>query len=87
MGGGWQVPVDNKTKSRLQDGTEPVVFVPEVAKQRDVFVRAIAFGALVSARARVWLDEITRKLVEHLNEDFQTEPELVLSTEFSVRWN
>ena len=31
--------------------TKPAVFVPEVAKQHDVFVRAIANGVLVSARA------------------------------------
>ena len=37
------------TSSRLQDRTEPAVFVPEVAKQHDEFYRAIAFGALVSA--------------------------------------
>ena len=30
-------------KSRLRNGTEPAVFVPEVAKQHDVFARAIAF--------------------------------------------
>ena len=39
------------TKSLLRDGTEPAVFVPEVAKQHDVFAGAIAFGVLVSARA------------------------------------
>ena len=39
------------TKSRLRDGTEPAVFVPEVAKQHDVFSGAIAFGVLVSAHA------------------------------------
>ncbi len=33
--------------------TEPAVSVPEVAKQHDGFVRAIAFGVLVSARASV----------------------------------
>ena len=38
------------TKSRLPDGTEPAVFVPEVAKQHNVFAGAIAFGVLVSAR-------------------------------------
>ena len=38
-------------KSRFQEGTEPEVFVPEVAKQHDVFSGAIAFGVLVSARA------------------------------------
>ena len=31
--------------------TEPAVFVPEVAKQHDVFVPAIASGVLVSPRA------------------------------------
>ena len=39
------------TKSRHRDGTEPTVFVPEVAKQHDVFVRAIASGVVVSAGA------------------------------------
>ena len=34
------------TKSRLRDGTEPAVFVLEVAKQHDVFAGAIAFGVL-----------------------------------------
>ena len=33
-------------ESRLRDGTEPAVFVPEVAKQHDVFAGAIAFGVL-----------------------------------------
>ena len=40
-------------KSRLRDGTEPAVFIPEVAKQHDVFAGVIAFGVLVSARASV----------------------------------
>ena len=39
------------TKSRLRDGTEPAVFIPEVAKQHDVSSGAIAFLVLVSARA------------------------------------
>ena len=34
-----------------QNGNEPAVFVPEVAKQHDVFAGTIAFGVLVSARA------------------------------------
>ena len=47
-----QVPVDGlMANSRLQDGAEPAVFVPEVAKQHDVFAGVIAFGVLVSARA------------------------------------
>ncbi len=39
--------------SLLREVTEPAVFVPEVAKQHDEFVRAIAFEVhvLVSARA------------------------------------
>ena len=49
-GTGEQVPVDDE--SRLRDGTEPAVFVPKVAKQHDVFAGVIAFGVLVSARAR-----------------------------------
>ena len=32
-------------------GTEPEVFVPEVATEHDVFAGAIAFRVLVSARA------------------------------------
>lgn len=35
----------------LLEVTEPAVFVPEVAKRHDVFVRAIANEILVSARA------------------------------------
>ena len=42
-------------KSRLRDGPEPAVFVPEVAKQHDVYflrkTSAIAFGVFVSVRA------------------------------------
>ena len=40
-------------KSCLRDGTKPVVFVSEVAKQHDVhvFTGIIAFGVLVSAHA------------------------------------
>ena len=47
------MPVDGAITSP-RSVTEPavVVFVPEVAKQHDVFVRAIASEALVSARAR-----------------------------------
>ena len=37
-------------KSRPRDGTEPAVFIYEVAKQHDVFAGATAFGLLVSAR-------------------------------------
>ena len=33
-------------KSRLRDGTEPVVFFPVVAKQHDVFAGAISFRVL-----------------------------------------
>ena len=60
-------------KSRLQDGTEPVVFVPEVAKQHDLsllgYVGAIAFGVLVGARGSLWLDNKNRKLFDCFNED------------------
>ena len=35
---------------------DSMVFVHEVAKQHDVFVGAIAYGVLVSARASFWLD-------------------------------
>ena len=38
------------------------MLVPEVAEQIDEFLRAIAFGALVSARASFWLDEILGNL-------------------------
>ena len=37
-------------RSLFREVTEPAVFVPEVAKQHDVFVRAIASGVLVSGR-------------------------------------
>ena len=56
-------------KSRLRDGTEPTVFVPEVAKQHDVLAGAIAFGVLVSARASFLLDKKIRKLFESFHED------------------
>ena len=39
------------TTSRLQELTEPAMFVVEVAKQHDECFRAIAFGVLVIARA------------------------------------
>ena len=58
--------------------------VPEVAKQHDEFVRAIAFGVLASDRARFWLEENTRKLVECFYEDFP-KPELVPFTEKGSR--
>ena len=57
------------TKSRLRDRTEPVVFVPEVAKQHDVFAGATAFGVLESACASFWLDKKIWKLSECLHED------------------
>ena len=66
-------------KSRLRDGTEPAVFVPEVPKQHDVFAGAIAFGVLVSARNSFWLDKKIRKLFEYFYEDFQ-KPALVPPT-------
>ena len=53
-------------KSRLRDGTEPAVFVPEVAKQHDVLAGVIAFGVLeivlVIAGASFRLDKKIRKL-------------------------
>ncbi len=61
--------------SLLREVNEPDVFVPVVATQHDEFVRAIAFGELVSARARFWLDEIIWKLFECFNEDL---PKLAL---------
>ena len=59
---------------------------PKVAKQHEEFVRTIAFGILASARACLWLDEITRKVVERLNEDFpQTrESSRVLPTDIKI---
>ena len=51
------------TSSRLRQLTEPAVLVPEVAKQHDECVRAIAFRVVVSARDSFWLDEVTRELV------------------------
>ncbi len=50
--------------SLRREVTEPAVVVPEVAKQHDVFVRAIAFGVLVSARASFCSDEIIRKFMK-----------------------
>ena len=66
--------------TRLQDLAEPAVFVPTVAKQQDEFVRVIAFGILVSARANLLLDEISRKIIECFNEHF-SKPELVRPTD------
>ncbi len=68
--------------SLLREVTEPAVFVPEVAKQHDVCVRAIAFGELVSAGASFWLDEIIQKFFECFNEDL-TKPALIPSTGYS----
>ena len=65
--------------SGLRELTEPAVFVPEVARQHDEFVRTIAFGVLVSARASLWLDEIIQELVEWFNEDLRKQ-ELVSPT-------
>ncbi len=58
--------------SLLREVTEPAVFVPEFAKQHDVFARAIAFGVLVSPRASFWLDEIIRKFFQCLYKDLPT---------------
>ena len=55
------------TTFRLGESTEPAMFVTIVAKQHEQLVRAIAFGGLHIARASSWLDEITKKLVEHFN--------------------
>ena len=41
-----------KATSRLRELTEPAVFVLEVAKHHDEFVRDIAFGVLVNTRDR-----------------------------------
>ena len=54
-------------RSLLRKVPEPAVFVPEVAKQHDVFVRAIASGGFRSTV--VLVDEIVRKLFECFNED------------------
>ena len=67
------------TKSRPRDGTEPAVFVREVAKQHDVFAGAITSGVLVSARASFWLDKKIRKLFKYFNEDLP-KPALVPTT-------
>ena len=42
------MPIDDEI--RLRHGTEPTVFVLDVAKQPDVFARAITFGVLASSR-------------------------------------
>ena len=62
-------------KSRLRDGTEPAMFVPEiVAMQHDVtllryvYAGAIAFWVLASARTSFWLHNNNRKLFESFNE-------------------
>ena len=54
------------TKSRLQDWTEPAVFVPEVAKQHDLFAGAIVFGC-TSACSPTFFDWIIT--VKCFNED------------------
>ncbi len=73
--------------SLLREVTEPAIFVPDVAKQHDVFVRAIAFGVLVSARTGFWLDEIIRNLFERFNEDLP-KPALIPPTVFGRKeWN
>ena len=66
-------------KSCLQELTEPAVLALEVAEQHDEFVLAIVSGVFGSSRASLWLDGITRKLVECFNEELP-KPELVLST-------
>ena len=53
------------------------MLLTEVAKQPDEVL-----GVLVSARASLWLDKITRKLVERFNEDLP-KPELVTRTEMT----
>ena len=58
-------------KSRLPDETEPAVFLPEVAKQHDIFAGAIAFGVLVNARVSIWLDKKIVKLLEFFKKIFQ----------------
>ena len=44
-------------KSHPHDGTEQTIFVPEVAKQHDVFASAITFGFSAASRAIVFLDK------------------------------
>ena len=59
-------------RSLVVEVTEPTVFVSEVAKRHDlfdVFVRAIAPGVLVTARASFLMDKTIRKLLECFNED------------------
>ena len=73
------------TKSLLREGTDSAVFLPEVAKQHDVFADAIAFRVLVSACASFRLDNNIRKLFECFNEDL---PKLALvSTTALVSFN
>lgn len=69
---GKQVPVNNWL-------SPPYLSHAGVAKQHDKFVHTINFGEVMIARARFWLDEITRELVERFPEDFP-KPELLLLT-------
>ena len=62
---------------RLLKLTEHAVFIPDGAKSHNEYVRAITLGVLVTARTNFWLDEISQKLFECLNEEFP-KSELVL---------
>ena len=70
------------TKSPLPNWTEPAVLVAEVAKQHDVFARAITFGVFASTLVRFCLDKVSRKLLEYLNEDL---PRLALVSPAALR--
>ena len=53
VGMGWkQLPVDDEIPP--PNGTEPTVFVPEVAKQHDAFACAITFSVFPGALALVY---------------------------------
>ena len=67
-GGGWGGTSTSWWRNPISE-TVSVSFVPEVAKQHDVFAGAIAFGVLVSARASFWLDKKVRKLFECFHKD------------------
>ena len=70
-------------QSPLREVTEPAVLIPEVAKQHDVFVHAIAYRVPVSLRASFGL-EIIRKLFGCFNKDL-SELALVPPTVPTVR--
>ena len=58
------------TPARAVVRNKAAVFVPEVAKQHDVFAGAIAFGVFVSARASFWLDKKISEILRLLPVNF-----------------